>query len=55
MVAASRQVRCFLVQRFAGEAQGAKLASQALLASSLCPVQRRSLWVGVKQDDVLAA
>src|SRR5690606_10589566 len=42
-------------QRFAGEAHDAEQPWQALLASALRPVQRRTLRVGIQQDDVLAA
>lgn len=55
VIGAAGQLRCFLVQRLAGEAHGAEQPWQALLASALRPVQRRALWIGIEQDDMLSA
>ncbi|MCY1229475.1 hypothetical protein D9M72_418390 [compost metagenome] len=54
MVGASGQLRCFLVQGFPCQPNGTEQPGQALLAASLCPVQRRALRVGVEQDHVVA-
>ena len=55
VIGATRQLRRFLMQRFAGEAHGAEQPGQALLASALRPVERGTLRVSIQQDDVQAA
>ncbi|MCY1546563.1 hypothetical protein D9M68_825640 [compost metagenome] len=55
VIGATSQLRGFLMQCLARQADGAEQPGQALLAAPLRPVQHRALWVGIEQDDVLSA